>query len=563
MTNNTINSNIPIEESKGGTGVASITQHSIVIGGATTLTEISPLTDGQLIIGYSGSTPLAASLVSADASITITPSAGGVDLASSGGGSIDYTVVTGSSQAAAVNSGYIANNAATAVSFTIPVTAAIGDSINIIGKGSAKYEIYPSAGSSIKHLDDTATTGTHFIMTNAKAAVEIISSTTNVDWTVTNVEDSTPGMVLVDNIAFLAAGALAGYAMKKDGISLAWGYNEYGQLGDQTRTNYSSPVTIAGNHSFVSIVGGVFHAVGLKSDGQAWCWGDNFYGQLGDQTTDNKSSPIAVVGSHVFEEIASESMACGGRKANGSIWTWGQGLHGQLGDQTGTDKSSPVAVVGNHSFIKVSAGQNGSVKASGFAALKEDGSVWCWGDRSYGRNGDQTTTDKSSPVLVVGNHNFVDLYSGEFVHFGLKADGSCWGWGYNLYGQLGDQTTDNKSSPTLVVGNHSFIKVIGCGTHTLGLKKDGSSWSWGGNLEGELADGSTTARSSPVLVVGNFLFSDIAGGGTRAQASSQGFSYGLENNGIAWSWGYNLLGYLGDQTTTNKSSPVRIVGLPL
>ena len=92
-------------------------------------------------------------------------------------------------------------------------------------------------------------------------------------------------------------------------------------------------------------------------------------------------------------------------------------------------------------------------------SLKSDGSMWTWGDNTYGELGDNTLDNKSSPVLVVGNHSFVEVSAGGYHTTARKADGSTWTWGYNSDGQLGDNTIDNKSSPVLVVGNHSFATL--------------------------------------------------------------------------------------------------------
>ena len=85
--------------------------------------------------------------------------------------------------------------------------------------------------------------------------------------------------------------------------------------------------------------------------------------------------------------------------------------------------------------------------------------MWTWGENTYAQLGDNTLDHKSSPVLVVGNHSFVEIEAGEYHSFARKADGSVWAWGDADYGQLGDNTRNVKSSPVLVVGNHSFATL--------------------------------------------------------------------------------------------------------
>ena len=186
-------------------------------------------------------------------------------------------------------------------------------------------------------------------------------------------------------------------------------------------------------------------------------------------------------------------------KRNGSAWAWGQGTSGQLGDNTITNKSSPVPVVGGHSFVQLNGGVNHT------AALKADGSAWAWGLNTSGQLGDNSVLVKSSPVAVVGGHSFIQAFAGTTHSIALKADGSAWTWGSNTDGQLGDSGLTGKSSPVPVVGGHSFIQV-NAGNNNTALKADGSVWSWGSGSGYGLGDNTLIPKSSPVPVVGGQLF---------------------------------------------------------
>src|SRR5207248_2650007 len=86
-------------------------------------------------------------------------------------------------------------------------------------------------------------------------------------------------------------------ALLGDGTVWAWGYNDYGQLGDGTTTTRLVPVKVSGLTSIVAIAGGRFHSVALRSDGTVWVWGDNIDGQLGQGTFGSYSSiPVQVPG---------------------------------------------------------------------------------------------------------------------------------------------------------------------------------------------------------------------------------------------------------------------------
>jgi alpha-tubulin suppressor-like RCC1 family protein len=71
--------------------------------------------------------------------------------------------------------------------------------------------------------------------------------------------------------------------------------NSGGQLGDNSTTDRSSPVSIIGAHSFIQIDAGQTWSLGLKADGSVWAWGDNSAGSLGTNTVINRSSPVSVI----------------------------------------------------------------------------------------------------------------------------------------------------------------------------------------------------------------------------------------------------------------------------
>ncbi|MDD5649634.1 MAG: hypothetical protein PHF86_04340 [Candidatus Nanoarchaeia archaeon] len=347
-------------------------------------------------------------------------------------------------------------------------------------------------------------------------------------------------------------------AYKSDGSVWSWGQNSCGQLGDNG-SGYvrSSPVLVVGDHKFYLISAGRTNTVYLKQDGSAWCNGIG--NGIGDDTTDQKNSPVAVIGNHSFVDIDSEWGFCMALKSNGEAWGWGYNIRGNLGNNSTTHTSSPVQVVGNHSFIKVQCAGDSNANGESAGALKADGSLWGWGMNAYGSLGNGDSSNKSSPVVVVGNHSFIDFAISPCSRYGLKANGEVWSWGANYAGQLGTGNTTSYTSPVLVIGNHSFIKIalslysnrsdsVGCA----GLKSDGTVWTWGNWWT--MGNNSITATSSPVSIVGDHSFVDITGG------AETGFFSGLKSNGEIWSWGVNSYGQLGDLSLTNRSSPVLLAG---
>jgi len=195
----------------------------------------------------------------------------------------------------------------------------------------------------------------------------------------------------------VSAGGYTSAAIKTDGTLWTWGANFDGKLGDNTVINKSSPVqTAAGGTTWSKIaVGGSNTMAAIKTDGTLWMWGGNYYGQLGDNTRIDKSSPVqTVAGGTSWRTVAAGVAHTVAIKSNGTLWTWGTNYNGEIGDNSASHRSSPVqTVAGGSNWANVaSAGYQTT------AALKTDGTLWTWGRNNFGQLGDSTTTNRSSPV---------------------------------------------------------------------------------------------------------------------------------------------------------------------
>ena len=124
----------------------------------------------------------------------------------------------------------------------------------------------------------------------------------------------------------------------------SWGNNSSGELGQNNRTNYSSPVQIPGtNWSFVDSAGG--HSLGLKSDGTLWAWGSNSGGELGQGNRTQYSSPIQIPGNQ-WSSVSGSASHSLSLKTDGTLWAWGVNSNGQLAQNNRTQYSSPVQIPG-------------------------------------------------------------------------------------------------------------------------------------------------------------------------------------------------------------------------
>ena len=253
---------------------------------------------------------------------------------------------------------------------------------------------------------------------------------------------------IISNGAFLGDNTYA--AIKESDSSLwTWGYNAYGQLGNGTTTNRRSPVQVGSNSWKIVSGGGNFFGA-IRSDDTLWMWGFNQYGQLGDNSSANKSSPIQVLGSWKF--ITCGSLSTWGIKSDDTLWAWGANANGQLGDGTTTQRNSPVQVSGGGTWKRVKT--TGFFRAFG---IKTNGTMFAWGNNTYGSLGDNSTISRSSPVQIgtaYSDWSDIQSYDYQYNSYGIRSNGELWGWGYQPYGI----TAAIRSSPAQVgsATNHAI-----------------------------------------------------------------------------------------------------------
>lgn len=171
-----------------GTGVATFlaltpTDSSSIVVSSSGVVSYAAMTNGQLIIGNTGGTPTAATLT-AGSGISIANAGGSITISSSSG-TTSWTVVTGTTQAMAVNSGYVSNNAGL-VTLTLPTTAAVGSIIQMQGLGAGGWQIAQNASQLIHIGSSVTTTGTggYLASSNQYDSLTLLCVVANTTWTV-------------------------------------------------------------------------------------------------------------------------------------------------------------------------------------------------------------------------------------------------------------------------------------------------------------------------------------------------------------------------------------------
>lgn len=233
-------------------------------------------------------------------------------------------------------------------------------------------------------------------------------------------------------------------------------------------------------------------------------------------------------------------------------------------------------------------------------AIKEDGTVWAWGDNSWGQigNGDRGGNVSSlkvlSPVQVKGIRDVIAIAAGGSHSLAVKKDGTVWAWGGNLNGVLGNgketfmESTkkhpegevignNDQTLPVQVFGISDVVAVAANHSVSYALKKDGTIWGWGFvsrpnstspiQLEGWFDVISITTKYNLLALKsdGTVWTYDSKGVPSKIEglinikaiADSGGTSYAIDNDGTVWVWGINF----GDGKIIDRSIPVQVKGI--
>jgi hypothetical protein len=176
---------LTLSAGSGGISTPSLTASAVVVTSSLdVLTNIS-LTNGQLLIGASGALPTATTLT-AGANIGITNASGSITIAATGLASFVWNNVATSSQALANNNGYITNNGASLVTYTLPATAAQGTIIEIAGFSAGGWLIAQNASQEIFFGNQHTTIGVggSLASTNQYDQIKLLCVIANTNWVV-------------------------------------------------------------------------------------------------------------------------------------------------------------------------------------------------------------------------------------------------------------------------------------------------------------------------------------------------------------------------------------------
>jgi alpha-tubulin suppressor-like RCC1 family protein len=293
---------------------------------------------------------------------------------------------------------------------------------------------------------------------------------------------------------------------------------------------------------FRSISAGGAHTCAISLGGRGYCWGAGTVGQIGDGTVDGSALPSLVASPFGFTSLsAGYQNTCG--LSGGAALCWGSNGSRQLGNGGKSDSWTPTAVAGGYRFADV------RVNALHACAVTVDERALCWGADWAGQIGNGTAPRTLTPEMVVGGLSFLSIAPGGLFTCGVAADGAAHCWGYNDRSQLGVEAADEvclgltgddvpcSTDPIPVTTAMQFRSVVAGTAHACALTPDGLAYCWGDNSDGQLGDGTTARSWHPVAVFGGQRFAALTAGDRH--------TCGLAADGHAYCWGYNGRGALG------------------
>jgi alpha-tubulin suppressor-like RCC1 family protein len=360
---------------------------------------------------------------------------------------------------------------------------------------------------------------------------------------------------LSSGVIAVAQGFNHGCALTGAGAVKCWGFNGTGQLGSGNFNESLVPADVVGlGGPATQITVGDFFSCALLQGGSVQCWGRGSSGALGNNATANSNTPVQVQGltSGVLQIDAGGSHACAVLSA-GTLQCWGEGSGGQLGDNTATDRLTPVNVPIAGNVTAVSAGTNHT------CARIESGEVQCWGLNVSGELGDGTLAGRNAPVATGFGPNAVQVSTGSNFTCARRSNGSIVCAGANGVGLLGNNSNVTTATPVPVSGINDAVELDSAlsGFFSCVRRGNGQTVCWGENVFGQIGIGSIDLFPTPGALA-------FAGGFTRLALNDDHQCGIAAVGGAVHCWGGNRSGQLGNGTVARllsvPASPVATVG---
>jgi alpha-tubulin suppressor-like RCC1 family protein len=391
----------------------------------------------------------------------------------------------------------------------------------------------------------------------------------------------------------VSTGANHACALRDDGDVFCWGLNDGAQIGltANSPTHDATPNPISLSASALDVAAGFSHSCALLVGGTVQCWGSDAQGQLGDSASGTTSAtPVTVALAsgggtlgNVVQITAGDNHTCA-LTASGEVYCWGQIV---VSSFIATAERATAVTGWQATPTQLSAGSDNT------CARLVDGTVACVGANGSGRSGadPNVVSVVTAPALVTGipsTELVTQVGCGVLHACAYTVSGKTYCWGANSSGELGRSSTtptaDHGAVTVKISGSTDYVyglAVMGGYQFTCLTNAHGMSCV-GNGASGRMGNGSTSSQSNPVVsylpdsyyLVGTPPFqyyqsrgrfhhagAEIEGGSCHFCALADGQDLSFNHVQGVQCWGHNNSGQLGDNSSTNRDTPVFVSGL--
>ncbi|HET9294394.1 MAG TPA: hypothetical protein VFO06_08885 [Gemmatimonadales bacterium] len=274
------------------------------------------------------------------------------------------------------------------------------------------------------------------------------------------------------------------------------------------------------------------HACAITMDRRAVCWGANWTGQLGTGDLEPRDAPTPVLGlPEVVEIRATGNWHTCARDTQNGVWCWGSSANGAVGPGAmQPHQLVPVRVPDVDGAVRLTVGSSWDTFS---CALLASGETKCWGSNRGGMLGTGDTVSSAAPRLVLGDHQFTTISSGEYRTCGRTATGEAYCWGDARGEELAPLPAGMYLEPVLVADGMKFDSLAVGAYAVCGLRSFGKAYCFGniggGNLGTWLPNGEYATKAPvPPETTESFV-----------QLESDGWSgmYARTSDGRVFMWG--------------------------
>ena len=319
----------------------------------------------------------------------------------------------------------------------------------------------------------------------------------------------------------------------------AWGWGRWGQLGigNNPPEWWTLPRLVLGEHNFSMFALGYTHSLGLEGT-VGYSFGRPSCGALGRSWVD-RGIPRVIDGDHKFVSLGAGKHCSYGIDSDNAGWSCGLNASGRLGIGSITQQPAMTLIDGGLSFSKIDAYRHA-------VSFTTDGVAYAWGSNRYGQvgNGKSGWYEQEWSPVSIGLSNVINCYvSGAYpgMSYYMVSDGTIYGCGRNAAGEMGNGTKTMVTTPQVVAGGKKFAAFATGGSqagvsHCVGIDTDGDLWAWGYNAFGQLGDNTTTERLSPINPTSQESFAQVA--------ASDCSSFAVTSAGKIYACGRNTYDFL-------------------